>query len=145
MAMEFHHVLYLDANDEHNLFAFPSECNFSSLRFNLDMVKIKKEDSKRILEGSPFCNRKWMVLIDAAKGCTTELTDFVVISFYKMFGYPTGLGLLVARNDAAKLLKKTYFSRGTVPASIADIDFVQRRKTVEELFEDGTVDDSLEQ
>ncbi|KAF3438269.1 hypothetical protein FNV43_RR21030 [Rhamnella rubrinervis] len=131
--------------DEHNLFAFPSECNFSGLRFNLDMVKIIKEDSKRILEGSPFCNRQWMVLIDAAKGCATEPpdlsqcpADFVVISFYKLFGYPTGLGALVARNDAAKLLKKTYFSGGTVAASIADIDFVQRRRTVEELFEDGT-------
>lgn len=28
---------------------------------------------------------------------------------------------------------------GTVAASIADIDFVKRRKGVEELFEDGTI------
>ncbi|KAF8412741.1 hypothetical protein HHK36_000710 [Tetracentron sinense] len=39
---------------------------------------------------------------------------------------------------AAKLLKKTYFSGGTVAASIADIDFVRRRSDIEELFEDGT-------
>jgi len=46
-----------------------------------------------------------MVLIDAAKGCTTEppnLTvypaDFVVCSFYKIFGYPTGLGALIVKN-----------------------------------------------
>ncbi|XP_024019141.1 molybdenum cofactor sulfurase isoform X1 [Morus notabilis] len=132
--------------DAYNLFAFPSECNFSGLRFNLDLVKMIKEDSARILEGSPFCNGHWMVLIDAAKGSATEPpdlslypADFVVISFYKLFGYPTGLGALIVRNDAANILKKTYFSGGTVAASIADIDFVKRRKGVEELFEDGTI------
>ncbi|GKV37030.1 hypothetical protein SLEP1_g45101 [Rubroshorea leprosula] len=128
----------------HNLFAFPSECNFSGLRFNLDLVKIVKENAERILEGSPLSKGHWMVLIDAAKGSATQPpdlslypADFVVLSFYKLFGYPTGLGALVLRNDAAKLLKKAYFSGGTVAASIADIDFVKRRKGVE-LFEDGT-------
>ncbi|KOM49313.1 hypothetical protein LR48_Vigan08g014000 [Vigna angularis] len=91
-------------------------------------------------------NGQWMVLIDAAKGCATmppDLSkypaDFVAVSFYKLFGYPTGLGALIVRNDAATLLKKTYFSGGTVSASIADIDFVKRREGIEEMFEDGTV------
>lgn len=44
-----------DAGEAYNLFAFPSECNFSGLRFSLDLVKIIKEDPARILEGSPFC------------------------------------------------------------------------------------------
>lgn len=130
----------------YNLFAFPSECNFSGTRFSLDLVKIIKEDSEGILEGSAFCKGCWMVLIDAAKGCATEPpdlskypADFVVISFYKLFGYPTGLGALIVRNEAAKLMKKTYFSGGTVAASIADIDFVKRRENFEELFEDGTI------
>ncbi|KAF7824910.1 molybdenum cofactor sulfurase isoform X1 [Senna tora] len=131
----------------YNLFAFPSECNFSGLRFSLDLVKIIKEDSRRIPRSSSVCkNGKWMVLIDAAKGCSTRPpdlskypADFVAISFYKLFGYPTGLGALIVRNDAAKLLKKTYFSGGTVAASIADIDFIKRREGIEELFEDGTV------
>ncbi|KAJ9672955.1 hypothetical protein PVL29_026284 [Vitis rotundifolia] len=129
----------------HNLFAFPSECNFSGVRFSLDLVKIIKEDAERILTGPPFCKGCWMVLIDAAKGCATKPpdlskypADFVVISFYKLFGYPTGLGALIVRNEAAKLLKKTYFSGGTVAASFADIDFVKRRNDIEELFEDGT-------
>ncbi|KAK0597739.1 hypothetical protein LWI29_028205 [Acer saccharum] len=124
----------------HNLFAFPSECNFSGSKFNLDLVKIMKKNPARIDHGG--C---WMVLIDAAKGCATQPpdlskyhADFVVVSFYKIFGYPTGLGALIIRNDAAKLLKKTYFSGGTVAASIADVDFVRRRQGIEELFEDGT-------
>ncbi|PON58797.1 Glycine dehydrogenase [Trema orientale] len=132
--------------DAYNLFAFPSECNFSGFRFSLDLVEIMKEDSARILDGNPFCKGHWMVLIDAAKGGATEPpdlsqypADFVVLSFYKLFGYPTGLGALIVRRDAAKLLKKTYFSGGTVAAAIADIDFIKRRKGVEELFEDGTI------
>ncbi|XP_022634624.1 molybdenum cofactor sulfurase isoform X3 [Vigna radiata var. radiata] len=133
--------------DVYNLFAFPSECNFSGLRFGLDLVNIIKEDSSKILGISSVCkNGQWMVLIDAAKGCATmppDLSkypaDFVAVSFYKLFGYPTGLGALIVRNDAASLLKKTYFSGGTVNASIADIDFVKRREGIEEMFEDGTV------
>ncbi|CAL0328717.1 unnamed protein product [Lupinus luteus] len=132
--------------DTYNLFAFPSECNFSGLRFGLDLVNIMKESSRRISGISSVCNNgQWMVLIDAAKGCATmppDLSkypaDFVTISFYKLFGYPTGLGALIVRNDAAKLLKKTYFSGGTVDASIADIDFVKRREHIEHMFEDGT-------
>ncbi|XP_077244486.1 molybdenum cofactor sulfurase (LOS5) (ABA3) isoform X3 [Tasmannia lanceolata] len=129
----------------YNLFGFPSECNFSGVKFDLNLVNIIKKDIGSVLKGSPYCRGCWMVLIDAAKGCATQPpdlsrfpADFVVISFYKIFGYPTGLGALIVRTEAAKLLKKTYFSGGTVAASIADIDFVRRRGGVEESFEDGT-------
>ncbi|KAL2495750.1 Molybdenum cofactor sulfurase [Forsythia ovata] len=132
--------------DTYNLFAFPSECNFSGLRFNLDLVNVIKEDSYKMFGTSPFHRGNWMVLIDAAKGSTTmppDLSkykaDFVVVSFYKLFGYPTGLGALIVRNEPSKLMKKTYFSGGTVAASIADIDFFKRREGVEEYFEDGTI------
>ncbi|XP_057461598.1 molybdenum cofactor sulfurase isoform X2 [Actinidia eriantha] len=134
------------AGDAYNLFAFPSECNFSGSRFSLHLVNTIKNDTNRVMPGSPYLKGRWMVLIDAAKGCATEppdlskyQADFVVISFYKLFGYPTGLGALIVHAEAAKLLKKTYFSGGTVAASIADIDFVKRREGVEEYFEDGTI------
>ncbi|WOL18951.1 molybdenum cofactor sulfurase isoform X2 [Canna indica] len=128
----------------YNLFAFPSECNFSGQKFSLDLVNYAKEGVGKPLKGAP--NLHWMVLIDAAKGCATEPpdlarypADFVVFSFYKIFGYPTGLGALVVRSEAARVLTKTYFSGGTVSASISDVDFIKRRKNVEQVFEDGTV------
>ncbi|MCI25526.1 molybdenum cofactor sulfurase-like, partial [Trifolium medium] len=40
--------------DVYNLFAFPSECNFSGLRFDLDLAKVIKEDPSRIL-GTSVC------------------------------------------------------------------------------------------
>ncbi|XP_021738426.1 molybdenum cofactor sulfurase-like isoform X1 [Chenopodium quinoa] len=129
----------------HHLFAFPSECNFSGMRFNLDLIRALKEQSENTLKDTTLIKGRWLVLIDAAKGCATEPpdlsiypADFVVLSFYKIFGYPTGLGALIVQNEAAKLLKKTYFSGGTVAASIADVDFVKHRDGIEESFEDGT-------
>ncbi|KAL6562442.1 Molybdenum cofactor sulfurase [Orobanche gracilis] len=133
-------------SDTYNLFAFPSECNFSGLRFNLDLVNVVKGDSFETPGASPRHSGHWMVLIDAAKGSATSppdlskyKADFVVVSFYKLFGYPTGIGALVAGNVAAKLLKKTYFSGGTVATTIADADFYKRRDGIEEHFEDGTL------
>lgn len=46
-----------------------------------------------------------------------------VLSFYKIFGYPTGLGALVARRDALALLRPRYFGGGTAAACAVDEDF----------------------
>jgi selenocysteine lyase/cysteine desulfurase len=53
------------------------------------------------------------VLVDAAAYVPTQpldlsqvRPDFVGLSFYKMFGYPTGLGALLVRVDAAEVLNK---------------------------------------
>ncbi|KAJ8433037.1 hypothetical protein Cgig2_009137 [Carnegiea gigantea] len=93
----------------YHLFAFPSECNFSGVKFNLDLVKAVKEHSQETFKSSTVTKGDWLVLIDAAKGSATEPldlskypADFVVISFYKMFGYPTGLGALIVRNGEVK-------------------------------------------
>ena len=45
------------------------------------------------------------------------------LSYYKIFGYPTGQGALLARKDALKILQKRYFGGGAVTVSIADRDF----------------------
>jgi molybdenum cofactor sulfurtransferase len=49
----------------------------------------------------------WDVLLDAAAFVPTSQLDlkhhqtgFCPVSFYKMFGYPTGLGALIARKEA---------------------------------------------
>ena len=54
-----------------------------------------------------------LVLLDAAAYVPTHRldlkaapADFVAMSFYKMFGYPTGLGALVFRTDVVPMLQK---------------------------------------
>lgn len=60
------------------------------------------------------------------------------MSFYKMFGYPTGIGCLIARREALCMLKRPWFSGGAVVyASVAADAHVLREGA--EGFEDGTV------
>ncbi|KAG0579095.1 hypothetical protein KC19_4G072700 [Ceratodon purpureus] len=140
-ASSFVHQSNVPADESFNLFAFPLECNFSGAKFDLNLVK-HVQGAKHVSSSS---RGRWMVLLDAAKGCGTappDLTrfpaDFVAISFYKIFGYPTGLGALLVRRDAATLLKKKYFGGGTVAMSIADADVMRKRDRVEQWLEDGT-------
>ncbi|XP_031727891.1 molybdenum cofactor sulfurase isoform X2 [Anarrhichthys ocellatus] len=65
--------------------------------------------------------------------------DFVPVSFYKMFGFPTGLGALLVRNDAAGILKKTYFGGGTAAAYLSGEDYYVQAANICDRFEDGTV------
>ncbi|KAK9822750.1 hypothetical protein WJX74_003955 [Apatococcus lobatus] len=86
----------------------------------------------------------WYVLLDAAKACASKPpdlstcpADFVAISYYKIFGYPTGLGALLVRRSVLAHMRKQYFGGGTVAASCAETAFFRRRPGAEG-FEDGT-------
>eukprot|EP00884_Botryococcus_braunii_P022713 jgi/Botrbrau1/9125/Bobra.160_3s0002.1 len=88
---------------------------------------------------------RWWVLVDAAKACSScppdlrrHPADFVVLSYYKIFGYPTGLGALLIKKEALPFMRKAYFGGGTVTVSIADSNFFRRRAGAAGL-EDGTV------
>jgi selenocysteine lyase/cysteine desulfurase len=86
----------------------------------------------------------YTVLLDAAAFVPTSPlslrsvpADFVACSFYKMFGYPTGIGALVARRAALARLGRPWFAGGTV-----EYVSVQHRSHLlrdgAEGFEDGT-------
>jgi molybdenum cofactor sulfurtransferase len=90
------------------LFAFPAQSNFSGVKHPLDLVA----DARRL---------GWDVLLDAAAFVPTNRLDleavqpdFVSISFYKMFGYPTGVGCLLARRESLARLARPWFAGGTV-------------------------------
>ena len=81
-----------------NLFAFPAQSNFSGVKHPLSLIDAAHR-------------RGWHVLLDAAAFVPTNRLDlrevspdFVAVSFYKMFGYPTGVGCLLIRNDAMRVL-----------------------------------------
>ena len=63
--------------------------------------------------------------------------DFVAVSYYKLFGYPTGVGALIARRDALATLERDYFAGGTVQIVSVQNDVV-RPKEGGAAFEDGT-------
>jgi molybdenum cofactor sulfurtransferase len=125
---------YLDTSttDGHNLFAYPAQSNFSGVKHPLAWIEAAHD-------------RNWDVIVDCAAFIPTSRLDlsvwkpdFVPISFYKLFGYPTGIGALIGRRSALERLQRPWFSGGTVVAAN-----VQGEKVVplsgHALFEDGTV------
>lgn len=117
---------------ENKLFAFPAQSNVSGVQHDLDLVKEAQQLG-------------WDVLLDAAAFVPTNKldlkdvpADFIAISFYKIFGYPTGIGALLVRKDHFDKLKKPWFAGGTVTLAsvMADSFFLD---TTYAKFEDGTV------
>jgi len=119
--------------NSHNLFAYPAQSNFSGVQHPLEWI------SRAQAMG-------WDVLLDSAAFVPTNRLDvdqwrpdFVTISFYKMFGYPTGVGCLLAARRALLKLQRPWFSGGTITvASVqGDRHFLAEGASA---FEDGTPD-----
>ncbi|KAM7385938.1 hypothetical protein PAMP_001978 [Pampus punctatissimus] len=126
-----------------HLFCYPAQSNFSGRKYPLSHVK--GIQARRLY---PACEHqgRWFVLLDAASHVSCAPlnlqdcpADFIPISFYKMFGFPTGLGALLVRNDAAGILKKTYFGGGTAAAYLSGEDYYVQVANISDRFEDGTV------
>lgn len=166
------------------LFVFPGESNFDGRIYDLALAaRVKSYNTdQHIRATNPLslhhhtaCHR-WYTLVDASKlVCTSPLDlgrhpsiDFLTVSFYKLFGFPTGLAALIIRNQTAQELwgvgsarnatqaatltptpslypslssLRGFFAGGTVNAVIADEDFHASRSTgrLHELLEDGTI------
>ena len=117
----------------HNLFAYPAQSNFSSVQHPLDWIEKAHKHG-------------WDVLLDAAAFVPTSKLDlskvkpdFVPISFYKMFGYPTGLGALIARKEALAKLHRPWFAGGTITVASVQGDKYYMANGAS-AFEDGTID-----
>ena len=118
--------------DGPSLFAFPAQSNFSGVQHPQAWVELARSQG-------------YDVLLDAAAYVPTNRLDlsqvqpdFVPISFYKMFGYPTGVGALLARRQALARLRRPWFAGGTVRlvSTKADLHILA---TGHEAFEEGTV------
>lgn len=106
--VELNELLNSSQQYKNKLFAFPAQSNVSGVKHDLGWIKKAQ-------------NQGWDVLLDAAAYVPTNTLDlkehqpeFVSISFYKIFGYPTGLGCLFVRKDKFKKLIKPWFAGGTV-------------------------------
>jgi len=117
---------------KHNLFAYPAQSNFSGVKHPLDWIDAAHEEG-------------YDVLLDAAAYVPTSVLnlrdvkpDFVTISFYKMFGFPTGVGALIAKREVLGKLRRPWFGGGTVRFVSAQ-NRVHLLKTSSEAYEDGTL------
>jgi selenocysteine lyase/cysteine desulfurase/ABC-type multidrug transport system ATPase subunit len=115
------------------LFAFPAQSNFTGVQHPLRWVEQAHDAG-------------YDVLLDVAAYLPTNpldlsrvKPDFVPISWYKVLGYPTGVGCLVARRDALARLRRPWFAGGTIAAVSVGTEWHQLT-TDETAFEDGTLD-----
>ncbi len=115
-----------------NLFAYPAQSNFSGVQHPLDWIEQAHA-------------RGWDVLLDAAAFTPTNRLDlsqvhpdFVSLSFYKMFGYPTGVGCLLARRATLAKLRRPWFAGGTITVASVQGDKYYLGEG-EMAFEDGTL------
>ena len=135
--LEINREKLLDTLNSHksnhtNLFAFPAQSNVSGVKHDLNWIALAQEMG-------------YKVLLDAAAFVPTSRLDlqkvkpdFVSISFYKIFGYPTGIGCLLIRKSSFDMLKKPWFAGGTVTM----VSVAHQNKFLahgHERFEDGTL------
>lgn len=123
--------------DSNSLIVFPAQCNFNGFKYPLKLIKQLHANG---LHGS-FTSKKWFVCIDASSYVSTnyfDLTkyrpDFVCLSFYKMFGYPTGLGALLVSKRGQRVLKKRYYGGGTVKIAMAGKNWHEKRDCFHERY-----------
>ena len=116
------------------LFAYPAQSNFSGVQHPLTWVSEARA-------------RGWRVVLDSAAFAPTNRLDlrlvqpdFVPLSFYKMFGYPTGIGALICRREALAELKRPWFAGGTITVASVQGEGWHHLAPGHAGFEDGTVD-----
>ncbi|MGW0793651.1 aminotransferase class V-fold PLP-dependent enzyme [Streptomyces sp. NPDC002692] len=114
------------------LLAYPAQSNFTGVRHPLEWIARAQEHG-------------YDVLLDAAAFVPASPLDlgrfhpdFTVVSWYKVFGHPTGIGSLIARRAALAKLRRPWFSGGTIYAVSAQAQWHVLAED-EAAFEDGTV------
>jgi selenocysteine lyase/cysteine desulfurase len=116
----------------HNLFVYPAQSNFSGVQHSFEWIERAHAYG-------------WDVILDAAAFVPTNVLDlsvhkpdFIALSFYKMFGYPTGVGCLIARKTALRKLRRPWFSGGTIEVASVQADkyYLAQGSSA---FEDGTI------
>ncbi len=115
-----------------NLFVYPAQSNFSGVKHPTSWV----EEAQQL---------GYDVFLDAAAFAPTSAVDlrscrpdYIAFSFYKMFGFPTGVGALLARHEALRKLHRPWFCGGTVRFVSAQPG-VQLSHVTGRAFEDGTL------
>jgi selenocysteine lyase/cysteine desulfurase len=113
------------------LFGFPAQSNFSGVRHPLELVSVAQELGYEVLlDAAAFLPTSPLSLTDTP-------ADFVVFSAYKILGFPTGVGALVAGRKALDRLRRPWFAGGTVEYASVQLGSHLMRAGAEG-FEDGT-------
>ncbi|RDB25148.1 Molybdenum cofactor sulfurase [Hypsizygus marmoreus] len=116
-----------------SLFALTGQSNISNSKNPLDIIEYAS-------------SLGYHTLLDAAALVPTSVfslrehpVDAMAVSFYKMFGFPTGVGALVVKKSFLAQLKRPWFAGGTVDVVQVPGNIMTRAHEPHEQFEDGTI------
>jgi selenocysteine lyase/cysteine desulfurase len=90
------------------LLAYPAQSNFSGVQHPLDWIQTAHEHAYDVLLHAAAYVPSNRLDLSVVK------PDFVAVSWYKVFGYPTGVGCLIARREALGRLRRPWFAGGSV-------------------------------
>ncbi|KAG6898004.1 hypothetical protein C0992_007493 [Termitomyces sp. T32_za158] len=116
-----------------SLFALTGQSNISNSKNPLSMIAYA-------------ASLGYYTILDAAALAPTSTfslkehpVDAMAISFYKMFGFPTGVGALVVKESFLAQLERPWFAGGTVDVVQVPGTIMTRAHKLHEQFEDGTI------
>lgn len=122
------------------LVALPLQCNATGRRYT-SLARTLCRSTVRahvLLDAASYLSSSSHLNISAL--AQDEQPDFVAFSFYKLFGYPTGLGgLLVRASSASALSRKVYYGGGTLDAILPHTQWIRPRHDFVSRYEDGTL------
>lgn len=132
------------SNKSNTLLVYPAQNNFNGFKYPIDCINNIKNGCLNGFLKKKLCavNCNWYILLDAASFVATSnldlsstQPDFVCLSFYKIFGFPTGLGALLVKNSSANVLtQKKYFGGGTVDIVLSNDSFHVKRDVLHERY-----------
>ena len=94
-----------------SLFAFPAQSNFSGVQHPLAWIaQAQAAGYDVLLDAAAFAPASQLDL-------SRWHPDYVSLSFYKIFGYPTGIGALLVRRPALARLRRPWYAGGTITFS----------------------------
>lgn len=126
-------MLSYPRSNGNKLFAMPAKSNYAGTMHSLNWVTIAQ-------------SKGWYVLLDAAAYMANDRLDlsqvkpdFIPISFYKLFGFPTGIGCLIIRRRAYEVMHKKHFAGGSILLVSVMQDFYAPETLGYARYEDGSV------
>jgi selenocysteine lyase/cysteine desulfurase len=120
------------ASRRRGLLAYPAQSNFTGAQHPLRWVQMAHEHGYDVLlDAAAFVPSNRLDL-------SVVKPDFVPVSWYKVFGYPTGVGCLIARREALGRLVRPWFAGGSVYLASVQGDW-HTPAPGEAQFEDGTL------
>ena len=117
-----------------NLLAFPAQSNFSGVQHPLELVDEAHGRWLGRAASTPPRSCRPTASTSLRRGA-----DFVSLSFYKIFGFPTGVGCLLMRRALLPEMRRPWFAGGTITIASVQGDGHYLHPD-EAAFEDGTVD-----